>query len=387
MSTGEPIPAAPARDAATLIARVTSSAASGVARRALVLRLSRLPAGFARPHHLRLARAALDPLRRADRAEAFDLPNADTAVLWRGSGGPALQASLAAVAELFAGGGAASPDPAALCVVLDLPDQAETLLRLARDSHATGVAVAPGDPRAPLDAAGLAALEAALARADLARFVRRRPICTPGPDGSFFLCWEKRALAIGELEAALAPGRSSRADPWLFRRLTRTLERRMLAMLTAPGELAGAAPFALDVNVAGVLGPEFLRFDAVLPATLRGRVVLDLRAADILADLGAFRFARDFAQARGYRLLLHGGLPDLLDVVPPSRLGVDLLRLRWSPALAGDDGTRLGIEPARVVLAGVDGTEAIAWGRRVGVSRFAGPAVVPRGQHGGPPRG
>ena len=217
--------------------------------------------------------------------------------------------------------------------------------------------------------------------------MRRRPVCTPGPDGSFHLCWEKRALAIAELEAALAPGRSSRADPWLFRRLTRTLERRMLAMLAAPGELAGAAPFALDLNVAGILGPEFLRFDAALPAALRGRIVLDLRAPDILADLGAFRFARDFAQARGYRLLLHGSVPDLLDAVPPSRLGVDLLHLRWSRALAGDDGARLGIEPARVVLAGVDGPEAIAWGRRVGVSRFAGPAVVPRGLQSGVPRG
>lgn len=386
MSVNDLLPAAPGRDAATLIARVTSSAVSGVARRALVLRLSRLPAGFARPHHLRLARAALDPLRRADRAEAFELPNADTAVLWRGHGGRALQASLAAVAELFAGTGAATPDPAGLCVVLDLPEQAETLLRLARDSHVATPA-APPQLGAPLDPAGLAALEAALARADLARFVRRRPVCTPGPDGSFFLCWEKRLLAIGDLEAALAPGRASRADPWLFRRLTRTLERRMLAMLAAPGELAGAAPFALDLNVAGILGPEFLRFDAALPVALRGRVVLDLRAADILADLGAFRFARDFAQARGYRLLLHGGDPDLLDAVPPSRLGVDLLHLRWSPALGAHDGTRLSIEPERVVLAGVDRAEAIAWGRRVGVSRFVGPAVVPRGQPSGVKRG
>ncbi len=376
------LPAAPGRDAATLIARVTSSALSGVARRALVLRLSRLPPGFARPHHLRLARAALDPLRRADRAEAFELPNSDTAVLWRGQGGPALQASLAAVAELFAGAGDPDPDPAALCLVLDLPEQAETLLRLARESGATESTATPPDPRPPLDAAGLAALEGALTRADLTRFVRRRPVCVPGPGGSFHLAWEKRALAVGDLEAALAPGRSCRGDPWLFRRLTLTLERRVLAMVIAPGELARAAPFALDLTVGGVLGPDFLRFDAILPAALRGRIVLDLQAADILSDLSTFRFARDFAQARGYRLLLKCCDPDLLDAVPPARLGMDLLCLRWSSALASCDATRFGIAPGRVVLAGVDGPAAIAWGRSVGVAWFAGPAIVPRGQPG-----
>ncbi len=365
-------------DAAALIARVASSAASGVARRALVLRLSRLPPTLTRPHHLRLARAALDPLLDADRAEAFDLPNADTAVLWRGEGGPALQASLDAVAELFFGADAATADPAGLCVVLDLPEQAETLLCLARASHVPAGTAAPPDPRTPLDAAGLAALEAALAGADVSRFARRRLICAPGADGAFHVCWEKRLLSVAELEAALAPGRTTRTEPWLFRRLTATLERRMLASLSVRGELQGALPFALDLTVVSILGPEFLRFDAALPAALRGRVVLDLRAPDILSDLSAFRFARDFAHARGYRLLLHDPGPELLDVVPPNRLGVDLLRLRWSPALADSAGDAFGFEQSRLVLAGADTPEAIAWGQRHGVSLFQGRAVVPR---------
>ncbi|MDA8248819.1 MAG: hypothetical protein M0Z28_06525 [Rhodospirillales bacterium] len=364
-------------DTDALMARVASSAASGVARRALLLRLSRLPAAYARPHHLRLARAALDPLRTADRAETFDLPNTDTAVLWRGPGGGALQASLDAVTELFAGSADAAPGPESLCLVLDLPEQAETLLRLARESHAGQSAAPARQALVPLDAAELAGLEAALARADLARFARRRPVWAVGTDGRVRLAWEKRVISVAELQAELAPGRALRAEPWLFQRLSRTLDRRMLALLAAPGELRAAGPFAIELSVASLLGAEFLRFDAVLPAALRGRVVIHLRAPDILGDLPAFLFAREFARARGYRLLLHGIGAELAPALPPARLGIDLTLIGWSSALAGTDPRALGVDPAMVVLGGAELPDALAWARRHGITLFQSRTFAP----------
>lgn len=381
------VASAPGRDdAAALIARVASSAASGVARRALVLRLSHLPASFARPHHLRLARAALDPLRGADRAETFDLPNADTAVVWRGHGGRALQASLDAVAELFAGAGGPAPDPHTLCLLLDLPQQAETLLRIAEDSRARAPAARAPAAGAPLDAAGLAALEAVLARADVARFARRHPVCLLGPDGGFRVAWERRVLSVAELEGELAPGQAIRAEPWLFRRLTRTLDARLLTLLAAPGELQGAGPFGLDLNVASILAAEFLRFDAALPAALRGRVVLGLRPDDILADLPAFRFARDFARARGYRLLLRAGDTGVLPLLPLDRLGLDLLQLPWSATLAESGADITDVAAGRLVLGHADAPAAIAWAGSRGISLFQGHAVAPAPTRVAPPR-
>lgn len=366
-------------DVAALIARITSSAVAGVARRALVLRLSRLPVAFARPHHLRLARAALDPLRSEDHAELFDLPSSDTVVLWRGSSNRALRACLDAVSELFAGTGYPGADPSTLCLVLDLPEQADTLLRLAWENRAEIPDRRPiADMRTPLDAGGLAGLESVLARADVARFVRRRPVCAATQGGGLRLAWEKRVLSVGELESALAPDSALRAEPWLFRRLTRTLDRRMLALLASPGELQDVGPFALDLNVASILSADFLRFDATLPAALRGRVVLDLRAPDILSDLPAFLLARDFAHARGYRILLHGIGAELLGALPLMRLGLDLLQLRWSAALAEAEPETLGADPARLMLGQADTAQAVAWGRLRGIGLFQGRAAIPR---------
>jgi hypothetical protein len=367
-------------DAERLIALADACCAAEVARRVLVLWLSRLPADLARAPHRRLARAALAPLERADRAQSFVLPSGDIAVAWRGSGAPALQDSLDAVAHLFAGSEEVIADPAALCEVLDLPADAHAIRAIACSSRATRADPQATDAPAagvPLDTASLTELEITLAQTDMARFVRRRPVCEYDSRGRFQRRWETRYLSVEEIASVLAPGRALQAEPWLFRRLTRTFDRRMLALLAAPAELRDAGPFGLNLNIASILAPEFLRFDAALPVALRGEVTLELLAVDILADLPAFVFARDFAHARGYRLLLRAGSSEVLTLLPPGRLGVDLVRLRWSPTLAEHrPNADLG-DPAHLVLGHADTPQALGWGRQHGILLFQGRCVSP----------
>ena len=174
----------------------------------------------------------------------------------------------------------------------------------------------------------------------------------------------------------LAPERDLRADRWLYRRLTRTIDRRMLALLAVPEEVRTAGPFGLDLNVASILSPAFLRFDAGLPAALRGQPVLGLSPEDVIADPSSFLFARDFARARGYRLMLRGITAGLLDAFPLRRTGLDLLQLCWSPELARLERSAALPEPARIVLTGADDAEALGWGREHGIALYQGTAVV-----------
>jgi hypothetical protein len=371
----------PAReDAEALIGFVNECLAASASRQALLLQLSHLPPELVPPQRGRLARAALAPLLDAERALAFSLPNGDVVVAWRGDAEALLDRSLAGLAALFAEG----PGLRVLCRLFELPADAPALLEAAEASLVADTRPADlPDTRDPLDPAALTSLERALAHADMSRFVRRQPVCALGPDG-FRLRWERRSLALGELISVLAPGRSARAAPWLQRRLTRTLDRRMLALLAAPGELRGARPFGVQLNVASILGPEFLRFDAALPSELRGQVTLELLPADVLADLAAFAFARDFARSRAYRLSLRGIEKELLGALPPARLGVDWVHLRWSPALLAFDLEAEGHDPAQFVLSRADCQQAVAWGRVQGITLFAGRAVRPRDRHQAP---
>ncbi len=368
----EPGPGTGADDAESLLRLVGECQAAGIARNALLLRLSLLPRAMTRPHHLRLARAALDPLLRADRARLFRLSGeaaADLVVVWRGDAEQAVALCLMTIGRLFAD--PCVPGSPALAETLLLPRDADTLLAAIDAARLQQAPIPDAHSQAlALDTVSLATLEARLSRADMSRFARRRDICALDERDRFVLQWEKRFLSVEEVTETLAPDRAVRADPWLYRRLTRTLDQRMLALLAARGELREAGPFAINLNVASILAPEFLRFDANLPAALRGRVVLALHPADMLADPSAFLFARDFARARLYRLLLRGISAELMDVLPLESSGLDLLQLRWSPALARVNC--LSSDPSRTVLAGADSDEAIAWGRARGIAMFCG---------------
>jgi hypothetical protein len=365
-------------EANRLAGLVRDCAASGTPRQALLLRLSELPEGRTRPHHYELAREALLPLTGAARAQLFQLPNQDLAVVWRGET-PTLRRSLDALRLLFADD-PTLPDPMALVSVLALPADAEPLLRVVAASLRPRMPPArPALGGRKLDPPTLLALERAIAQADMSRFARREPVVRLTPEG-YRLAWERRFLSDAELFETILPDRTPRAEPWLFRRLTRTLDRRMLALLAAADELRGVPPFSLDLNVASLLGPEFLRFDANLPAALRGQVVVNLHGADMLTDLASFCFARDFVHARGYRLLLRDAGPAQLALLPPARLGLDLVQLRFSAALAVaslDDA----IDPATVILAGVDTAAALGWGREQGIGLYQGRLVLPAGRN------
>lgn len=361
---------------------VRDCATAGVARRVLLVRADLLPPRLTRPHHLQFARTALEPLMAAERARTHDLPAGRVAVSWRGDAPALLQQSLGALEHLFGEGFRIGPAALqSLVRLFDLPQDGAALLAAAgleNGAEPTSRRAAPSvlpSPLLPLDAATLSAMEGQLAAADMARFARRKPVCRLD-GGHVRLAWEKRYFSISELTATLAPGHSVQADVWLFRRLTRVLDRRMLSLLSTPRELRNAGPFSLNLNIGSVLSPEFLRFDAAVPSALHGRVVLDLLPADVLADPAAFSFARGFARARGYRLQLRGVTAALLPLLRLHRMELDFVQLRWSSSLIGIDPALLQAGTARWVMSQADEPAALQWGQEQGIGLFQGRAVV-----------
>lgn len=378
---------------AELATLVRDCLVSGVPRRALLVRTDLLPPSLSRPHHLRLAAEALEPLAGADRARRYDLDAGRVCIGWKGDAPDRLRLVLEALERLLQDAPLDAPSLPEFARLFDLPRDGAALLALASSASlrkpAWGSPKQDNTPEAPvnltppvkptlrpLDLGILEAMEARLAKANVARFARRRMVCRKGT-AAFGPAWEVRHLNIDELIDELAPGCNPYADPWLFRRLTRTLDRRLLALLSCPAELKNAGPFSLNLNVSGILSQEFLKFDGALPSSLRGHTVLDLEPADVLGDLPAYRFARAFARARDYRVLLRGLTPTLLALLDVSGLDVDFAELRWSADLAGLDPALLRAGTTRWVLGRVDDARAIAWGVRMGIGLFQGDAVAP----------
>ena len=379
-------------DLGELTSLVRSCSVSGVERRVLLVRSDLLPPRLSRPHHLRLAADALEPLMSAERSHRFKLPHGRLAIGWRGEAADRLRQTLASLSQLLADSALDAPTVPELTRLFELPRDGAALLAMAggrasgsqRVAEVASAGLAGTEPDAvrakpslpPLDLPTLHLAELRLAAADVSRFARRRAVCRLD-GGAFRPAWEIRFLAIQELATDLCPSHNAFAEPWLFRRLTRVLDRRMLMLLSSPNELREAGPFGLDLNVGGVLSPEFLRFDSNLPARLRGHVVINLHPADVMGDLAAYRFAAAFARGRGYRILLRAITPPLLPVMNLAALEADFVELRWSPQLQGLDPAGLHAGTTRWLLARADTPEAVRWGRAVGMGLFQGDTARP----------
>ncbi len=365
---------------------VRDCSVAGVQRRVLLLRTDLLPPRLSLAHHLRLVREALEPLMGAERARRHLLSHDRVAISWRGEAAERVHQVLEGLDHFLADAPMEAPTMPELARLFDLPKDGAALLAVAGSQgqaagpragppdQANGSPLPPPIAEPPLDLAALDMIETRLATANVARFARRRALCRLKNE-DFSLSWETRFLSIKELVGELCPGHDAFAEPWLLRRLTRILDRRMLALLSSPGELQGAGPLALDLNVSGVLSPEFLRFDTGLPSRLRGQAVLNLHPADVMGDLPTFRFASAFARARGYRVMLRNVTPPLLPLLNLAALELDFVELRWQPTLLGFDPAGLRAGSARWVLARADDLGAVRWGRGAGIGLFQGHAI------------
>jgi hypothetical protein len=382
--------AAAGSDAIALVRLLREAVAAAVPREALLLRLGNLAPQLRQPHRRRLVDDALDLLRGVSRIRLFSLPNADIVVV-APVGTERLREAEAALRTLLC-----SEEEKALPVArLRLPEEAASLFA-AVETALVPNPVAPPPPlptraapvRGGQDAAAfttetLASMERGLAGADLSAFLRQRPVCRLGPDDAEpEVAWRTWRVSLRAVFAALAPpGAADPAacPPWLLRRLQRTLDRRLLAAFARHDRAAELGAAALCLSPGSVGTSEFARFAEALGPVGRAEVLIGMRAEDILADPEGFAAARDGCRTRGFRTALMDAEAAMLPLLPPHRLDLHRVQLRWSPDLpAVVAAASLPAERDAVVLSGADTAAAIGWGWGQGIALFEGRLLRPR---------
>jgi hypothetical protein len=103
-------------------------------------------------------------------------------------------------------------------------------------------------------------------------------------------------------------------------------------------------------------------------------------AAASTSERGGLTALREAARgAAGCGLALNGLTAEALGLLAPEALAsANWLVLHWSPRLADGRAAAAAlrrIDPARLVLDGCDGVEALEWGLGLGIARFGGPQV------------
>jgi hypothetical protein len=364
-------------------------------RRAVHIHLSKLKSHNRREHHLRIAANTFENQIKAFDGQLFRLANHDLFFVFRDVGPEEIDEAVMRLRYLF------NDDPLTqdategetFCTWYNFERQYDDLLAVAqalyedvqrRQKRLAQISGAGPDGTAEKPAINphrLGELIDIIGSADLSNVMRRQAIfailSTQPPQPLF----RELFISIGDLQKLVLPNYNILANRWLFQYLTETLDKRMLALLMRNDDPAIANSFSVNLNVSTILSPEFLAFDASLKSGARGTIVIELQMIDVYADIGAYTFARDFARGRGYRICLDGMTELTLPFIDRDRLGVDLVKLQWSPSLnvnrTPESHARLKevVEQtgkAKIIMCHVDSEDAIRFGHSLGIAMYQG---------------
>jgi len=367
-------------------------------RMAVHIHLSRLRPQNRQDHHIRIAAATFEGMVQNYEGQIFTLSNSDLFFICKDAAIEDIDAAIMKVRYLFSedplSQGDDEEDLARFCTWYNVTTQHEDLLDLVKQMHRErerknrlAVTQDRSDVRTrsgkkALDPEQLGKLESFLIRADLSNLMRRQPVCAitptnPNPQPVF----RELYISIADLQQTVLPEFDLASNLWLFQHLTQTLDSRMLSMLIRNDDTSIASSFSINLNVQTILSPPFLNFDSSLKAVARGTVVIELQAIDIFGEMGAYMFARDFMRERGYRICLDGLNHLTLQFIDRDRLGLDLLKLIWTPDMADDvTGTRATelkehvdrCGRARIILSRCDSDEAVRFGQSLGITMYQG---------------
>lgn len=384
-----------------LLEDLRAIAASPASRALIRLHISRLQPEHRDIRGLREAESAFEDLARMRVARLYRLRNSDLMVMFEGSEGMAIEKCVTKLLRLWGADPLlvkfkSDPRKNRLTSWFDLATEYGQLMQFAerqvgvedRPAKSLEDLVAEHETRRssrergqPMTPSGLQRAEDAFARVDLSSFTRRQPVCAFVDSGKTEVVFTEVFVSIGDLRETLMPGTDFAANPWLFQRLTQTLDRRVMAQIGRRDDRSLTREgFSVNLNVATLLSEEFLEFDEDFTQGAQD-AVLELRLEDIFSDLPAFIFARDFVQERGYRVCLDGVSLATMPYADMNRLNVGYSKLMWSNDMAAIAGTPKGHalrdmirerRRGKVILARCDSEAAVRIGQQLGITLFQG---------------
>jgi len=366
-------------------------------RKAVRINLSSLMPANRREHHIRAATSSFESIVSDLMGQLFQLDNLDIFFVYKTEAHARIEDTVQKVKFLF------SDDPLfdvenqtgkeflnwfdvetqfdeLLKIVLDMNDDGSPTKQSSSRSNVREALKARQEHGDPLSPEILSRAVKALHCTDLTSLVRRQFICNVNQKLVPEPLFSELYISIQDLRETMMPGINITANRWLFQYLTESLDKRILSLLSKADSFMMTGDISFNVNVSTLMSPEFIAFDEAMSAARRGSMVLELQKIDIFADFGAFLFVYEYCHEKGYRICLDGLTYDDLLMLDRKRLGVDYVKVTWSPSLV-DGGAKMveklaeivkSAGPKRIIMVRCDDREAVDFGRSVGISMFQG---------------
>jgi hypothetical protein len=228
----------------------------------------------------------------------------------------------------------------------------------------------------------IARVEQIFFKADVSNFIRNQTAYWLVGGNQFSPYFDELYISVDELSRHLKNACPVTADRWLFQHLTRTLDVRLLTALGVAhdGERKGMR-YSINLNVSSLMGKDFTQYDATLPLRVRQGQTIEIQAFDLLENAKDLPFLKAILAGRGYRICADAVDHHLFTRVDWAALGVDSIKIRWTPNLSKSDVERVGQRidelgqaerRVEMILCRCDDEAAIDWGAELGIRIFQG---------------
>ncbi|NOZ42123.1 MAG: EAL domain-containing protein, partial [Alphaproteobacteria bacterium] len=187
-------------------------------------------------------------------------------------------------------------------------------------------------------------------------------------------------ISVEEIRKKLLPGYDMLADKWLFQRLTRTFDRKLLQALIEKDLPPGQA-ISVNINVETVFTPVFDDFISKLRTGRNQPLIFEMQLFDVISDIQKFYDARDKLARAGCRISLDAMDINALMVLDRELLEVDFLKIGWNAdykmLLGGPMEDKIISAIAaqgkmRIILCHCDTEDALEFGKAVGIHMYQG---------------
>lgn len=232
-----------------------------------------------------------------------------------------------------------------------------------------------------LSALRLANIERDLQHADIARVIRRQPVCAVTAAMQIRPVFSELYIHIAHLRQMLKVDADFLSNRWLFKYLTHALDERMMELIRRHPADFSDSPVSLNLNVETLLSSKFAEFNASIKPALRVSMVIEVPVVDVFADMAAFMLAKNEVQKMGYRVCLDGLTTESFININREKLGLDLIKVQWNADAKSDittDENQKLLEAVRitgsnrVILCRCDNRQAVEYGHALGISLFQG---------------
>lgn len=231
----------------------------------------------------------------------------------------------------------------------------------------------------PLTPGALQQIDDILKKADVSTFMKRQPVTLCFGNQPPKPIFHEIFVGVNELRQAIAPNVNLRGARSLFHHLTRTLDTRVFRSLLEGYVSRNSGPFSINLNVSTILSDTFRDFDSRIGNIVKKeQIIIELQRYDVFWDYGEYLLACEFLHNSGYRLLLDGITPDLLQLFGRKELKADFIKLfyfrdRHDEWTSKDIAARIAEADAnRVIMARCETEEALKAGMAAGVRLFQG---------------